>query len=70
MRSDIVSAGKIDVGTLAELLHETEQHHGNYEKTHGKHNSVGVVCAVLERASQRQNPEEAAAVAGRYMEKK
>ncbi len=27
-----------DVPTLAELLHETEQHHGNYEKTHGTHN--------------------------------
>ena len=26
-------AGKLDVGMLAELLHETEQHHGNYEKT-------------------------------------
>src|ERR1700747_2303563 len=23
---------KIDIATLAELLHETEQHHGNYEK--------------------------------------
>ena len=32
------SARAIDVANLAELLHETEQHHGNYEKTHGKHN--------------------------------
>ena len=27
----------MDVATLAELLHETEQHHGDYEKTHEKH---------------------------------
>src|SRR5262245_35001575 len=27
-----------DVAALAELLRETEQHHGNYEKTHAKHN--------------------------------
>src|SRR5437764_4021012 len=27
-----------DVATLAELLHETEQHHGNYERTHGTDN--------------------------------
>src|SRR5262245_3831028 len=28
----------MDVATLGELLHETEQHHGEYEKTHAKHN--------------------------------
>ncbi|HEX3230759.1 MAG TPA: VOC family protein, partial [Pyrinomonadaceae bacterium] len=27
-----------DVATLAELLRDTEQHHGQYEKTHGPHN--------------------------------
>src|SRR4029450_5507997 len=26
-----------NVATLAKLLHETEQHHGQYEKTHGEH---------------------------------
>src|SRR4051812_8091102 len=28
----------MDIAPLAELLHETEQHHGAYEKTHAKHN--------------------------------
>ncbi len=28
---------RIDVATLAELLRETEEHHGNYEKTHAAH---------------------------------
>jgi hypothetical protein len=27
----------VDVATLAELLHETEEHHGHYEKTHAEH---------------------------------
>src|SRR5882724_9403573 len=27
-----------DVSTLAELLRDTEKHHGEYEKTHAKHN--------------------------------
>ena len=28
----------MDVGTLAELLHETAEHHDQYEKTHAAHN--------------------------------
>src|SRR5207244_5236064 len=30
-------ARTIDIGMLAELLHETEQRHGEYEKTHAEH---------------------------------
>ena len=30
-------ARRIDVATLAELLRETEEHHGHYEKTHAAH---------------------------------
>src|SRR5437867_3975785 len=30
-------AGAIDIGMLAELLHETEQRRGEYEKTHAEH---------------------------------
>ena len=30
-------AQAMDVATLAELLHETEEHHGHYEKTHAEH---------------------------------
>jgi hypothetical protein len=28
----------MDVATLADLLHETAEHHDPYEKTHPKHN--------------------------------
>ena len=64
------SAGEIDIGTLAELLHETEQHHGNYEKTHGKHNWWDWYAPYLGARLNGKSPEEAAAAADRYMEKK
>jgi catechol 2,3-dioxygenase-like lactoylglutathione lyase family enzyme len=63
-------AGKIDIGTFAELLHETEQHHGNYEKTHGKHNWWEWYAPYLSARLNGKSPEEAAAAADRYMEKK
>jgi catechol 2,3-dioxygenase-like lactoylglutathione lyase family enzyme len=59
-----------DVGTLAELLRETEQHHGNYEKTHGKHNWWDWYAPYLGARLNGQSPDEAAAAADRYMEKK
>ena len=46
--------GVTDVATLATLLHETEQHHGQYEKTHGKHHWWDLVRALPERASERR----------------
>src|SRR5881396_2865218 len=63
-------AGKIDIGTLAELLHETEQHHGNYEKTHGKHNWWDWYAPYLSARLNGKSPEEAFAAADRYMEEK
>jgi catechol 2,3-dioxygenase-like lactoylglutathione lyase family enzyme len=63
-------AGKLDIATLAELLHETEQHHGNYEKTHGKHNWWEWYAPYLDARQKGKSPEEAAAAADRYMEKK
>jgi catechol 2,3-dioxygenase-like lactoylglutathione lyase family enzyme len=63
-------AGKIDIATLAELLHETEQHHGNYEKTHGKHNWWEWYAPYLSARLNGKSPEEAAAAADRYIEKK
>jgi len=59
-----------DVATLAELLHETEQHHGNYEKTHGKHNWWEWYAPYLDARQNGRSPEEAAATADRYMQKK
>jgi len=33
----LTPARATDVATLADLLHETEEHHGHYEKTHAEH---------------------------------
>lgn len=59
-----------DVATLAELLHETEQHHGNYEKTHGTHNWWDWYAPYLSARQNGSSPEEAAAAADRYMDKR
>jgi catechol 2,3-dioxygenase-like lactoylglutathione lyase family enzyme len=61
-------AGTIDIGMLAELLHETEQRHGEYEKTHAKHNWWDWYAAYLSARQNGSSPEEAAAAAGRFME--
>jgi catechol 2,3-dioxygenase-like lactoylglutathione lyase family enzyme len=58
-----------DVATLAELLHETEQHHGQYEKTHAKHHWWDWYAPYLNARQNGSSPEEAAAAADRYMEK-
>jgi catechol 2,3-dioxygenase-like lactoylglutathione lyase family enzyme len=63
-------ADAIDVATLAELLHETEQHHGQYEKTHGKHNWWEWYAPYLSARQNGKSPEEAAAAADRYMEER
>jgi len=55
-----------DVATLAELLHETEQHHGNYERTHGTDNG-GISTPYLSARQNGSSPEEAAAAADHYM---
>jgi len=57
-----------DVATLAELLRETEQHHGNYEKTHGTHNWWDWYAPYLSARQNGSSPEEAVAAAARYME--
>jgi catechol 2,3-dioxygenase-like lactoylglutathione lyase family enzyme len=58
----------MDVATLAELLHETEGHHGQYEKTHGKHHWWDWYAPYLSARQNGSSPEEAAAAADRYME--
>jgi catechol 2,3-dioxygenase-like lactoylglutathione lyase family enzyme len=57
-----------DVATLAELLHETEQHHGQYEKTHAKHNWWDWYAPYLSARQNGSSPEKAAATADLYME--
>jgi len=62
------SAGKIDIAPLAELLHETEQHHGNYEKTHGKHNWWDWYAPYFSARQNGHDSAEATAAADRYMD--
>jgi catechol 2,3-dioxygenase-like lactoylglutathione lyase family enzyme len=56
-----------DVATLAELLHETAEHHDHYEKTHAKHNWWDWYAPYLSARQNGSTAEEAAAAADRYM---
>jgi catechol 2,3-dioxygenase-like lactoylglutathione lyase family enzyme len=57
-----------DVSTLAELLHEAEEHHGRFEKTHAKHDWWDWYAAYLNARQNDSSSEEASAAADRYME--
>jgi catechol 2,3-dioxygenase-like lactoylglutathione lyase family enzyme len=57
-----------DVGTLGELLRETAEHHGRYEKTHGEHQWWDWYAPYLSARQNGSSPEEAAAAADRHME--
>jgi catechol 2,3-dioxygenase-like lactoylglutathione lyase family enzyme len=59
----------VDVANLAELLHETAEHHDHYEKTHGKHNWWDWYAPYLSARQNGSSPEEATAAANSYMEK-
>jgi catechol 2,3-dioxygenase-like lactoylglutathione lyase family enzyme len=61
-------AGATNVTTLAELLHETEQHHGQYEKTHAEHHWWDWYAPYMSARQNGSSPEEASAAADRYME--
>ncbi len=57
-----------DVASLAALLRETEEHHGQYEKTHAKHPWSDWYAPYLSARQNGSSPEEAAAAADRYMD--
>lgn len=59
---------RTDVATLAELLHETAEHHDHYEKTHPKHDWWNWYAPYLNARQNGSSSEEAAATADRYME--
>src|SRR5436309_5894906 len=61
-------AGTIDIGMLAELLHETEQRHGEYEKTHAEHHWWDWYAPYLSARQSGSSPAEAVTAANRYME--
>jgi len=57
----------MDIATLADLLHETAEHHDHYEKTHAQHNWWDWYAAYMDAREQGSTPEEASDAAGRYM---
>ncbi len=65
---DSTPAQKLDLATLATLLHETAERHDSYEKTHGEHNWWDWYAPYLSARQNGSNAEEAAAAADRYME--
>ncbi|HKG59947.1 MAG TPA: VOC family protein [Pyrinomonadaceae bacterium] len=57
-----------DTATLAELLHETGEHHDHYEKSHAKHDWWNWYAPYLSARQNGSTSEEAAAAADRYMD--
>lgn len=57
-----------DLGSLIEMLRETEEHHGKYEPTAPKHHWSQWYAAYMVARDQGKTPEEAAKTAGRYVE--
>jgi catechol 2,3-dioxygenase-like lactoylglutathione lyase family enzyme len=58
----------MDVATLAGLLRETAEHHGNFEKIHAEHQWWDWYAPYLSARQSGSKSEEAAAAADRYME--
>lgn len=57
-----------DVGTLAELLRETAEHHGRFEKAHAEHHWWDWYAPYLAARQNGSSPDESAAAADRHME--
>jgi len=56
-----------DVASLAELLHETADHHGAFEAVAPPHDWWDWYAAYMRARQAGHTPDEAAAGAGRYM---
>jgi hypothetical protein len=63
----LTRAPAMDVATMADLLHETEEHHGQYEKTHAEHHWWDWYAAYMNARESGSTPEQASAAAERYM---
>ena len=59
--------GRVDVGALARLLHETSEHHGAVEAVAPPHDWWDWYAAYMDARERGSTPEEASAAAGRYM---
>jgi catechol 2,3-dioxygenase-like lactoylglutathione lyase family enzyme len=57
----------IDVSALAQLLHETAEHHGSFEAVAPPHDWWDWYAAYMDARERGRTSEEASAAAGRYM---
>ena len=57
----------MDVATLADLLRETEEHHGAYEATAPPHHWSGWYAAYMVARQEGRTPDEASEDAALYM---
>jgi hypothetical protein len=57
----------MDVAALAQLLHETAEHHGSFEAVAPPHDWWDWYAAYLDARQGGSSAEQAAATAGRYM---
>jgi hypothetical protein len=60
----------MDVATLAELLHETAEHHDAFEKVAPPHDWWDWYAPYLQAREQGSTPEQASAAADRYMKER
>ena len=58
----------MDIASLADLLHETADHHDPYEKSHTPHNWWDWYAAYIDARQQGKTQDEASEAAGHYME--
>ena len=57
----------MDVAALADLLHETSEHHGSFEAVAPPHDWWDWYAAYMDARQRGFAPQEADAAAGRYM---
>jgi hypothetical protein len=57
----------VEVAALADLLHETAEHHGPFEAVAAPHDWWDWYAAYMNARQSGSTPEEASAAAGRYM---
>jgi hypothetical protein len=57
----------MDVASLADLLHETAEHHDSFEKAAPPHDWWDWYAAYMDARQSGSTPEDASEAAGRYM---
>jgi hypothetical protein len=62
-----ITETRMDVASLADLLHETAEHHGSFEKAAPTHDWWDWYPAYMDARQSGSDPDEASAAAGRYM---